>query len=49
MESEKQAFEASPDDGPPFLGEWPRVYVAVVAYLFLLIVALYVVSRMFTY
>jgi hypothetical protein len=49
MESKEQRFEASPNDPPPFLGQWPRVYVAVLGYLLLLIVALYVVSRIFTY
>jgi hypothetical protein len=27
----------SPDEPPPFLGTWRRLYVAVVAYLILLI------------
>ncbi len=32
--------EQSPDEPPPFLGTWRRVYWAVAIYLFLLIAAL---------
>jgi hypothetical protein len=35
------------DEPPPFLRRWPRVYAAVLLYLGLLIVALYVITRMF--
>jgi hypothetical protein len=34
-----------PDEPPPFLGTWRRVYVAVVVYLFLIIVASYLFTR----
>ena len=30
-----------PDDPPPFLGSWRRVYVAVLIYLCLIVAALY--------
>jgi len=36
-------------DLTPIPGDWPRIYVAVLCYLFILIVGLYVVSRLFTY
>jgi hypothetical protein len=37
-----------PDEPPPFLGTWPRVYAAVLVYLALLIVLFYVFTRMFS-
>jgi hypothetical protein len=33
------------DEPPPFLGAWPRVYFAVLAYLALLIFAFYLFTR----
>ena len=36
-----------PDEPPPFLGTWPRVYTAVVVYLALLIALCYVFTRAF--
>ena len=36
-------------DVPPIPGDWPRIYAAVLCYLFILIAALYAVSRVFTY
>jgi hypothetical protein len=36
-------------DLTPIPGDWPRIYVAVLCYLFILIAGLYVVSRLFTY
>jgi len=36
-------------DPPPFLGSWERVYVAVVLYLLVLIIALYLATGLFTY
>ena len=33
----------------PIPGDWPRIYVAVLCYLFILIAALYAMSRIFTY
>jgi hypothetical protein len=37
-----------PDEPPPFLGTWPRVYAAVIVYLFLLISLFYAFTRMFS-
>ncbi len=37
-----------PDDPPPFLGAWRRVYTAVLVYLALLIGAFYVFTRVFS-
>jgi hypothetical protein len=37
------------DEPPPFLGSWPRVYAAVLAYLAILILTLYAVTRFLTY
>ena len=37
-----------PDEPPPFLRTWPRVYLAVVLYLALLIGAFYVFTRLFS-
>lgn len=37
------------DEPPPFLKVWPRVYGAVLCYLALLILVLYVVTRLFSY
>jgi hypothetical protein len=36
-----------PDEPPPFLGAWPRVYAAVVLYLALVIAACYCFTRFF--
>lgn len=36
-------------DPTPIPGDWPRIYVAVLCYLFILIAGLYVVSRLFAY
>jgi len=36
-----------PDDPPPFLSTWPRVYVAVLIYLVVLILAFFLFSRSF--
>jgi hypothetical protein len=38
---------ALPDEPPPFFHTWNKVYAAVLFYLFLLIVVLYVITRMF--
>ena len=38
---------AVPEEPPPFLHTWNKVYTAVVIYLFFLIVLLYIVTRMF--
>lgn len=37
-----------PDEPPPFLGTWPRVYTVVLAYLAALIVLFYIFTRMFS-
>jgi hypothetical protein len=34
-----------PDEGPPFLGSWRRVYAAVMVYLFLIIVGFFLFTR----
>jgi hypothetical protein len=36
-----------PDEPPPFLGTWARVYQAVLVYLALLILAFYVFTRIY--
>jgi hypothetical protein len=36
-----------PDDPPPFLGTWNRVYIAVVIYLAVVILASYLFTRAF--
>ena len=36
-----------PDDPPPFLGTWNRVYFAVVIYLAVVIFAFYLFARSF--
>jgi hypothetical protein len=36
-----------PDEPPPFLGKWRRLYAAVIAYLALLIALCYVFTRAF--
>jgi hypothetical protein len=35
----------TPDDPPPFLGTWRRVYVAVLIYLVCIIAAAYLFTR----
>jgi hypothetical protein len=34
-----------PDEPPPFLGTWKRVYIAVLAYLGVIIAASYLFAR----
>jgi hypothetical protein len=36
-----------PDEPPPFLGTWRRVYVAVLVYLAGIILALYLFARVY--
>jgi len=36
------------EEPPPVLGSWPRVYAAVVVYLLILVVLLYLATRYFT-
>lgn len=38
---------SQPDDPPPFLQTWPRVYRAVILYLIVLIFGLYLLTRAF--
>jgi hypothetical protein len=35
----------APDEPPPFLGTWRRIYLAIVVYLFLIILVLYLFTR----
>jgi len=37
-----------PDEPPPFLGTWPRVYAAVLIYLASLIALFYLFTRLFS-
>jgi hypothetical protein len=34
-----------PDEGPPFLGTWRRVYIAILIYLAFIITASYLFTR----
>jgi hypothetical protein len=36
-----------PDEPPPFLGTWPRVYIATVCYLIVLLLVFSVFTRTF--
>jgi hypothetical protein len=36
-----------PDEPPPFLGSWNRVYVAVIAYLIVLVLLFFWFTRTF--
>jgi hypothetical protein len=40
--------EQMPDEPPPFLGTWRRVYAGVLVYLALLIAALWAFMRIFS-
>jgi hypothetical protein len=40
-------FRGLPDEPPPFLGTWPRVYRAVMVYLVVIILAFYVFTRIY--
>jgi len=35
----------APNESPPFLGTWRRVYIAVLAYLCVIILACYLFTR----
>jgi hypothetical protein len=37
----------APDEGPPILGNWRRLYVIILLYLACIITALYVFTRVF--
>jgi hypothetical protein len=43
----KSDQSAVPDEPPPFLGTWRRMYTAVLAYLALLIALFYLFARFF--
>jgi hypothetical protein len=45
MEPVEKSME--PEEPPPFLSRWNRVYAAVVVYLGILITLLYIITRMF--
>ncbi len=36
-----------PDEAPPFLGTWKRVYIAVLIYLILIIFTAYLFTRFY--
>jgi hypothetical protein len=38
----------APDEPPPLLGTWPRLYTAVLLYLVVLIAGLYTFTRFFS-
>lgn len=38
-----------PDEPPPFLGTWPRVYAAVLVYLAVIILVFYVFTLIFNH
>lgn len=40
--------ERMPDEPPPFLGSWRRIYTLVLAYLALLITTFYIFTRIFS-
>jgi hypothetical protein len=37
----------APDEGPPILGNWRRLYIIILLYLACIITALYVFTRVF--
>jgi hypothetical protein len=39
------ASDEVPDEPPPFLGTWPRVYAAVLVYLVAIIIVFYLFTR----
>jgi hypothetical protein len=43
----EQSPNTEPDEPPPFLGTWKRIYVAVLLYLIGLIVVFYLFTRAF--
>jgi hypothetical protein len=46
--SEGRTSRVPPDEPPPFLGAWRRVYIAILIYLAGLIVSFYVFMRAFS-
>lgn len=49
MEPRELETKDAPEEPPPVLGRWQRVYVAVLVYLALLIATLYALTRVFGY
>jgi hypothetical protein len=49
MDDQSHHLRDSGADLTPIPGDWPRIYLAVLCYLFILIAALYAMSRIFTY
>jgi len=39
------ALRAVPDEPPPFLGSWKRIYVAVLVYLCVIVSVFYLFTR----
>jgi hypothetical protein len=48
VSSEDSISRVPPDEPPPFLGTWRRVYLAVLIYLGALIVSFYIFMRAFS-
>jgi hypothetical protein len=42
-------LSSAPDEPPPFFGEWKRIYLFVLLYLFILIAILYAITLSFRY
>lgn len=40
---------AAPDEPPPILGQWSRVYLAIILYLVCLLFVLFLITRAFRY
>lgn len=40
---------AAPDEPPPVLGQWSRVYLAIILYLVCLLFVLFLITRAFRY
>lgn len=49
MELKVHSAAEAEEEPPPFLGQWRRVYAAVLCYLFLLIAGLYMLTRIFAF
>jgi hypothetical protein len=45
LDNENEEVRQVIDEPPPFLGTWPRVYLAVIAWLMTLIAAFYAFAR----
>jgi hypothetical protein len=49
MGHESDDFRKAEVEAALIPGNWPRIYVAVLCYLLILIMTLYVISRLFSY